>query len=52
MTVSQDAKDYIVTHFDDFTAKELADKFKISKSTVTRIIKQGHRRTAAHVHPS
>ena len=41
MTVSQDAKDYIVTHFDDFTAKELADKFKISKSTVTRIIKQG-----------
>ena len=41
MVVSQDTRDYIVTHFEDFTAKELAEKFNISKSSVTRIIKQG-----------
>jgi transposase len=39
MAVDQETKDYITTHFDSFTAKELAEKFKISKSTVTRIIK-------------
>jgi hypothetical protein len=39
MAVDQATKDYITTHFEDFTAKELADKFKVSKSTVTRIIK-------------
>ena len=39
MAVDQVTKDYITTHFENFTAKELADKFSISKSTVTRIIK-------------
>ena len=39
MAVDQETKDYITTHFDSFTAKELSEKFSISKSTVTRIIK-------------
>ena len=39
MAVDQATKDYITTHFEEFTAKELAEKFKVSKSTVTRIIK-------------
>ena len=39
MAVDQETKQYITTHFEEFTAKELADKFSISKSTVTRIIK-------------
>ena len=39
MAVDQATKDYITTHFEEFTAKELAEKFSVSKSTVTRIIK-------------
>ena len=39
MAVDQETKDYITTHFDSFTAKELSEKYSISKSTVTRIIK-------------
>ena len=39
MAVDQASKDYITTHFEEFTAKELSEKFKISTSTVTRIIK-------------
>ena len=35
MAVDQATKDYIFTHFEEYTAKELAEKFKISKSTVT-----------------
>ena len=39
MAVDPETKQYITTHFEEYTAKELAEKFKISKSTVTRIIK-------------